>query len=111
MIGDYPVAGRYKIKRVRNGPWVAVRIWHDTDRHEPGNPDNPLDRSPIWRAERDGQEVDLDDVWPFAEKNPIDRAEFRYLLADASHARRHRPDDPEANPTKVVDVGSIATIF
>lgn len=110
-IGDEPVAGYYKTRRVRHGIWVAVRLWLDADRHEPGVPENKLDRAPIWRAELDGVEVEFDKVWPWAKLIVIDRAEYRFLLADAAHARAHRPDSPEANPTKAVDVGSMPALF
>ena len=110
-IGDQPVAGYYKTRRVRRVPWIGVRLWLDTDRHEPGNPENKLDRSPVWRAELDGLEVELDKVWPWAKLIVIDRDEHRFLLADATHARAHRPDSPEANPTKAVDVSTMPAIF
>lgn len=111
MSGDTPNAGLYKIRRVRHGPWVGVRLWFDTDRTEPGNPENKLDRSAIWRCEIDGQEVELLRAWPQCERNPVDRKEYRWLLADASHARRHRPAAPEANPTHAVDIGSMPALF
>lgn len=111
VIGDAPIAGLYKIRRVRRGPWVGVRIWHDDNRFEPGNPENRLDRSSIWRAERDGEEVELARVWPHASFNPIDKSEYLFLLRDASHARQNRPGSPEANPTKTVDVGAMPAIF
>lgn len=111
MIGDLPVAGHYKTKLVRGGPWLAVRIWHDVDRRDPDFPDEHLDRSPIWRAELDSREVALEKVWPFCAKHPIDRSEYLYLLADRDHARRHRPESPEANPERPVDLSKTPPLF
>ena len=110
-IGDEPAAGFYKIKIIRGGPWLGVRIWYDDDPRDPDFPDIPLDRAHIWRAERDGREVDVSAVWPFAANHPIDAAEYAYLLGDAAHARAHRPFDPEANPGEAVDLGRIKPIF
>lgn len=110
-IGDHPSAGHFKVKRVRGGPWVAVRIWLDDDRRDPDFPDLPLDRSPVWRAERDGREVDIEKVWPFAANHPIDVDEYRFLLADARHARLYRPGAPEAYPERTVDLGEMPSIF
>ena len=108
---DGPRAGYFKMPMVRRGAMVAVRIWLDTDRRDPDFPDLPLDRSPIWRAELDGVEVEVARVWPWCDRNRIDAGEFRYLLADASHARQHRPGSPEANPERAADIESMAPIF
>ena len=109
--GDQPIAGYYQHRLVRGGPWLAVRIWHDVDRRDPDFPDEQLDRSPIWRAELDGREVEIEKVWPFCAKRPIERSDYVYLLADRDHARRHRPDSPEANPERGVDLGSMRPLF
>ena len=110
-IGDRPTSGHYKLKRVRGGPWVAVRIWLDADRRDPDFPEYALDRSPVWRAERDGREVEIAQVWPFASNHPIDVDEYRYLLSDARHARLFRPGAPEANPEQAVDLGNMPSLF
>ncbi len=68
---DTPRAGYYRKRRVKDGPWAAVRIWHDASRPE---------RSAIWRAEMDMVEVPIDDVWPYCQ--PADRETYLYLLAN-----------------------------
>ncbi len=106
---DGPQAGYFRVRLVRKGPWVAARVWLDDDRFEPGNPENRLDRSPIWRAEIGGREVEVERVGPYAQS--IEFSEYRYLLANADHAAKYRPASPEANPNQGVDLNSMPPIF
>lgn len=93
---DVPVAGFYKGRMVRNGPWVPIRIWHGPTR-DPETKEE-LDRSWHWQAERLGREVDVFWVWPYCAKNPIDKAEYDYLLAYHRWAVKYDPADPAARP-------------
>jgi hypothetical protein len=109
-----PVAGYYATWLVRRGPRVPVRIWFGPaiiDGEE-------QDRAPGWFVEIDGRTdrlekddagyrcrvpLDVERAWPFCAKDPITEAEYRFLIADAAHAREWRPDHPKANPRQPVD--------
>lgn len=100
------------MRLVKGGPFVAVVIRLDADRHEPENPENKLDRSPVWYAEIDGQEVEIGEAWgPHMRLRPTDLAEYNFLIADAAYTRKYGPDEPEANPTKAVDISTMPVIF
>lgn len=96
-VTDEPIAGFYRAKLVRGGPWVAVRIWHGP----PLDPDTgeELDRSWRWQAERNGEPCEVWRVWPYCAGEPIDKAEHDYLLQVRDWAVQHAPETPEAAPT------------
>jgi len=103
-----PTAGFYKMRRVKDGPWVAVRLWQGFG----VDPDGGDDRGMwVWRAERGGKDVDVDDVWPWCAKTPIDEAEYRFLLARADYAVAHDHRMPDAKPTKPVDYSTMRFNF
>lgn len=105
-----PIAGFYKSKLVRGGPWVAVRIWF-------GPPADPitgeeLDRSHRWQAEIDGKLArQVWDAWPYCAGQPIDEAEYRYLTAMKRHAVTYEPEMPEASPRRPVDFNKLKFDF
>lgn len=98
---DKPIAGFYKTKLVKGGPWVPVCIWFGA----PLDPDTlePLDRSHRWNAIRDNRLVDIDRVWPSVYGHEISEEDYRLMLALATHARKHDPQQPIANPRKRID--------
>jgi len=118
-----PIPGYYATRLVRGGPRVAVRIWFGPPLIE----GEELDRSPRWCVEIDGNTdrweldeeagyrcrvpLEVERVWPFCAKEPIDEAEYRFLVADAAHAREWRPDDPKAEPRKAVDFNTLPMRF
>jgi hypothetical protein len=106
---DTPVAGFYKSRMVRGGPWVPIRIWlaPSTD---PVTGEE-LDRSPTWHAERLGREIDVDLVWPYCAAHPIEESEYRFLLADHKWAVEHDPDAPQASPRSPIDHMKTKPIF
>lgn len=85
---DQPQAGFYWTRLVRGGPKVGVRIWSEPDAFG----------LPTWRAEIDGKPADANEAWNHNAHRRITEAEYRFLVADAAHARAHRPDDPKATP-------------
>ena len=109
-ITDTPVPGFYWTRLVRGGPKVPVRIWLDDNCRDPDTGE-PMDRPPMMRATRGGKEVDLSQVWPYCAKHCINAAEYLFLEADAKHAQRYRPDEPEARPDEPVDLNQIEPIF
>ena len=68
--------------------------------HEPGNPDNRLDRWPpwIWIAEMAGRPCDPYDVVLCREKRPIGEAEYRYQRALCAWAQEWDARDPRLRP-------------
>lgn len=95
-----PHAGLFKCKRVKNGPWVAVKIELvrpvDSETGE-------LISDEYLRAEQDGQEVTPDSVWISCCMHPISEQEFRYLTGATRWDKAYAPQNPYANPTKPVD--------
>jgi len=106
---DQPVAGFYKMRLVRGGPFVAVRVFFEASR-DPATGD-VCDRSPRWQASIDGREADIWRAWPYCSGRPIDQAEYDYLLAVSAHARKHDPSMPEAVPGKPIDMNKLKPIF
>ena len=117
-----PTAGYYATKLVRGGPRVPVRIWHG----QAVVAGEEQDRAPGWFVEIDGRTdrvefgddgyrcrvpLDVETVWPHCAKEPIAESEYRFLVADAAHARDWRPDHPKANPRKPVDFNTLPMRF
>lgn len=118
-----PEPGYYATRLVRGGPRVAVRIWFG----QPIIDGEEQDRSPRWCVEIDGRtdkweidrdagyrcrvQIDADVAWPYCAKEPITQAEYRFLVADAAHARDWRPDDPKTEPRKAVDFNTLPMRF
>ena len=101
-----------QIKLVQGGVWLAARI-HRTCHCTPNGGDEgkphpwrcTCDRYPHLAAEIDGKPASVGRIWTSGEG--IDEAEYHYLIDDRAHARRHRPDSPEANPRQAVDFGTL----
>ena len=109
---DQPVAGHYKTRLVRGGPWLPVRLWLSP----PPDPETgePLDRAPRWQAELAGKPVDdfwASGLWPAVALHPVDDAEYRYLCDLHHHAVQHEPELPEAAPRSPVDLRKLDPIF
>lgn len=108
-VTDEPVAGYYRAKLVRGGPWVAVRIWH-------GSPRDPvtgeeMDRSWRWQAERNGEPCEVWRVWPYCAGEPINKAEHDYLLQLRDWAVQHAPEAPEAAPKSRIEFNRLPVPF
>lgn len=72
---DKPVPGHYRLRV--HGVAQGIRIWF-------GAPLDPvtgdeLDRGPRWQAERNGEPVDLEHVWPRCAADKITADEYAYL--------------------------------
>ena len=106
---DLPIAGFYRVKLVRKGPWIAARIW----RGFPRDPETgeTLERGWIWRGEIDGREVDVWRLWPSCAADGIDEREWRYLEALRAYALMSDPTMPEANPREPVDFNTLRFEF
>lgn len=107
---DIIEAGFYRMKLVRNGPWVPVKVWFG----QPPDPDHPgelLDRSLRWQCEVDGLEADVDQVWPIVAGRQIDENEYRYLIAVVHHAKTWDPQYPESTPEQAIDLLKVKPPF
>lgn len=111
---DQPVAGFYRARLVKGGPWVPVRIWFGPP-PDPDDPDGPpLDRSHRWQAIVGDDLVtghDVQDVWIRASGEPVDRQRYDYMRAVRDWAMRADPSAPEANPTKPVNLRTMRPLF
>lgn len=106
---DVPEEGFYKGRLVKGGIFVAIRIWFGAPR-DPVTGEE-LDRSHRWQAERNGQQVEVDAVWPYCAANRIDKAEHDYMLAAQKWAVEHNPSAPEAAPRQKIDLTTQRSLF
>lgn len=106
--GD-PVAGFYAMRMVKGGVRCPVHIWYGPP-HDPVTGEE-LDRSWRWQATLDGHPAELDTVWPYCAREPIDQAEHDYLVSLRCWAVEHAPETPEAAPRQAVDLGSMPPAF
>lgn len=87
-----PQSGFYKRRLVKGAAFVPARIWRAPD-GEGGSTCFCL---------VDGKTRDPLAEWPRLAMQPITQAEYDFMVADADHARRYRPDDPKADPRKPI---------
>ncbi|TNE38286.1 MAG: hypothetical protein EP345_17360 [Sphingomonadales bacterium] len=88
--------------RIRRGVWRPIAIWHgrplDPVTHE------PLDRSLRWNVLYCGRPIfDFTSVWPKCSADPIDQAEYDYLIARHEWAKAHDKRDPFASLSGRID--------
>ena len=107
-----PQVGYYKLRLVKGGPFVPariIRICHCTIGAEGDRPHEwffTCDRYPPLSAEINGQEADVARVWAYGRK--IKPSEYDHLTALREWAKRHAPQEPEANPRHAPDLMSMA---
>lgn len=101
IITDTPAEGYYRMRLVRGGPLVGIKIWY-------GPPLDPstldvMDRGFCWNALANGDWIDVDRVWPACANEMIDEAEYRYLAALTQHAKQTDGANPMANVRRATD--------
>lgn len=111
---DQPREGTYRIRLVKDGPWVPVRIFRPcycTLGGEEMHDWSPsCDRYlPLYALVNGDEWWWPGSAWPSCRE--ISRAEYDYLVAVAEHARGHDPKAPEAKPRKAVDLAEMPPIF
>lgn len=105
------VPGYWLIKFNKRGASIPARTyWCD---HEPGNPNNLLDRWPLLflAGEIAGEVADPLTIFGARERVPIkprggltQEQEYRYQVADLRHARLYRPNEPAVTPRRRVNL-------
>lgn len=98
---DEPVEGFYRMRLVRGGAYVGIRIWN-------GPPLDPetgeeLDRSWRWQATANGEPIALDRVWPQCAGEPISRADHDHFAKLQSWAADHAPESGLGDPRRRLD--------
>lgn len=104
-----PIAGFFRFRLHSGAVFGGVQIWH-------GPPADPvtgeeLDRSWRWQARFNGEDIDLDRVWPACAANPITAAEYRQFIKAQAWARKHAPDSAHAERGRRIDPLSTAEIL
>lgn len=82
-----PECGWWKMRLVKRGAWVPVRIWLEQE-----IADGELLSPEILKCTVDGQEKDPREVWVWCSQRPIEEHEFRYLTALRSWQKINEPD-------------------
>lgn len=109
MTADQPREGYYKIREVRDGPFVPVHISFGVSRDP--HTGEPLDRSPCWHATRRGKPVEIDKVWPWCAKWPISPADYLHMMRVVDHVDQYEPYAPEATPRQAIDLRNAAPVL
>ncbi|HVI92319.1 MAG TPA: hypothetical protein VM659_28775 [Dongiaceae bacterium] len=104
-----PTPGLYKMRIIKRGPWVPVKIEFRPSRDSETS--ELLDRSPSFHALLGDEDVPIDKVWPWCAGEPIPEAEYNWRVALRQWAIKHAPDEPEATPRKPVDLRQMPPIF
>ena len=99
VIEAEPQCGFYQRRLVKEGPWVPVRIFM----HQVTDEEGELTEPEELRCEVDGKPANPFDQWTWVCTQPITRERYRFMVANASWAKKHAPTEPEANPRAAVD--------
>lgn len=125
----WPIPHFFRVQLVKQGSPCGFKIWYG----EPLDPvtGEPLDRSPRWQAELNGESVDpfiivIDFAFPLGEPDypymgerchplikgeEITQDEYNYLVALHNHAVQYDPTMPEADPRKPVNLREMAPVL
>ncbi|MXP24845.1 hypothetical protein GRI39_02130 [Altererythrobacter indicus] len=93
-----PVEGFYRIKLRSNGVYVGIRLWYGPP-HDPVTGEE-MDRSWRWQALANGEEIDLDRVWPVCARHPITEEEYHNYERRQRWARESAPETAFADPSR-----------
>ncbi len=107
---DKPMPGYWMIRLAKGAPEVPACIEYEQTTHEPGNPENVMERSAVLTARIRGEVVPIDRVW-LRRGRTITKAEHDFQVADARWAERHAPAEPKANPDKPIDLNKLKPVF
>lgn len=99
---DRPQPGYYRLKLIRNGPWVGARIWID---------DSIPERPAVMLATMGGKDADPMALWPRVCGEPISEQDYRYLMGVKDWAEKYDRTAPEASPHKPIDFNQLHIKF
>jgi hypothetical protein len=115
---DVPEPGFYRTRMVRGGPWVPCLIWVDCP-FELEDEDNlccPTERrlcagKQLWsfRASINGTDADPLEVWQRGYR--ITPRQYHKMVLVRDRALQHARHEPEANPTRAVDLARQPSLF
>ena len=77
---DCPEEGWYRLKMVRGGPWIPVKIWFAAKM-------GAEDQTPQWQCLVNGLEASVWDTWPRVGGRGITEEEYGRLLPSPSPDR------------------------
>lgn len=92
--------GFFKRRLVRGAAWVPARIWREIEKDFVTDKETGFD---IVRCEVDGKPRNALQQWDALQRFPISKADFDYLVANASWAKKYAPDSSAANPLRTID--------
>lgn len=104
-----PAPGFYRTQLAKGAVYVGVKIESNNPaRDEAGDllEDEILTMTVNGRVTTDYDAIERRWTW----LEPIDEAEYRYLIDTAAYERHHEPDGPFANPDKAVDLRKLPPI-
>lgn len=107
----------FRLKRlVKRGPLCPFALMWVQTRHEPGNPENTMERSPHVAAWLSGEPVAVGDMARVystgkAGSGPLSRGEYARLCAEIAANHRANRYDPRAHPWKPVVVDQLTIPF
>lgn len=106
----------FRARLVKGGPFIGVRLFvgppivdgEELDRHHRLQVlvDNETTSRPVLMLGEGDIPVEIDGV-TLRSVEPVPEAEYRFLVADAAHAREWRPDHPKASPREPVDFSTL----
>jgi hypothetical protein len=106
-IPELPQCGFYQRRLVRGGPFVPARIWREPEIDPVTGIDSGRD---VLRCEVGGKARDPCAEWGRLAMNPVRKSEYDYQRADHEHARKYRPGDPKATPTRAIVITQIPAV-
>lgn len=98
-----PEPGYWVIRLVKGGPPAPACIrWVET-LHEPGLPENVMERSRFLAAFILEEPADLDAVWRARQREEITEGDYRFRVDDQRWAKGFKPREAIARPRQRVD--------
>jgi hypothetical protein len=101
-----PDPGFWLVRIHRAGAWCPAAIMRLRTQHEPGNPENEMERSPFLAAYISGGVVALEDVW-HRRGRAISAGEYWQAVGEIERARARNEYDPRLDPRKPANLGAI----
>lgn len=97
---EIPQCGFYQRRLVQGGAFVGARIWREPERDANGI-DTGRD---VLRCEVAGRPRDPKSEFSGLSTKPVSEAIYKFLMADAAHAKAYRPGSPQSDPTRPADI-------